>query len=56
MAADYIPRPDADFDSWHYMLRWVTATGLKGPWSETASVTIGAWMNVGASAAICGDS
>lgn len=26
----------------HYMLRWVTATGLKGPWSETASVTIGA--------------
>jgi len=25
----------------HYMLRWVTGTGLKGPWSETASITIG---------------
>ena len=26
----------------HYMLRWVTTTGEKGPWSETASATIGA--------------
>jgi hypothetical protein len=26
----------------HYWLRWVTATGLKGPWSDTASATIGA--------------
>ena len=26
----------------HYMLRWVATTGEKGPWSETASATIGA--------------
>lgn len=26
----------------HYILRWVNSTGEKGPWSETASVTIGA--------------
>ena len=26
----------------HYMLRWVSTTGEKGPWSETASATIGA--------------
>ncbi len=26
----------------HYMLRWVATTGKKGPWSETASATIGA--------------
>ena len=26
----------------HYMLRWVSTTGAKGPWSETASATIGA--------------
>jgi hypothetical protein len=26
----------------HYMLRWVNTTGDKGPWSETASATIGA--------------
>ena len=26
----------------HYMLRWVNTTGEKGPWSETASATIGA--------------
>ncbi len=26
----------------HYLLRWVNPTGQKGPWSETASVTIGA--------------
>ena len=26
----------------HYMLRWVGTTGEKGPWSETASATIGA--------------
>ena len=25
----------------HYMLRWVATTGEKGPWSETASATIG---------------
>jgi hypothetical protein len=24
----------------HYMLRWVSTTGEKGPWSETASATI----------------
>ena len=26
----------------HYMLRWVNTRGQKGPWSETASATIGA--------------
>jgi hypothetical protein len=26
----------------HYMLRWVSATGDKGRWSETASATVGA--------------
>ncbi len=26
----------------HYLLRWVNPTGEKGPWSETASVTVGA--------------
>ena len=25
----------------HYMLRWVATTGEKGPWSETASATVG---------------
>lgn len=25
----------------HYMLRWVSTTGEKGPWSETASATVG---------------
>ncbi|MCK4659314.1 MAG: hypothetical protein KAV82_07300 [Phycisphaerae bacterium] len=26
----------------HHMLRWIGTTGEKGPWSETASATIGA--------------
>jgi hypothetical protein len=26
----------------HYMLRWVSTKGQKGPWSETATATIGA--------------
>lgn len=26
----------------HYMLRWLNAKGQKGPWSETATATIGA--------------
>ncbi len=26
----------------HYLLRWVNSTGQKGPWSETATVTVGA--------------
>lgn len=26
----------------HHMLRWVSTTGEKGPWSETASATVGA--------------
>jgi len=26
----------------HYMLRWVNTKGEKGPWSETATATIGA--------------
>ncbi len=26
----------------HYILRWVNPTGQKGPWSETATATIGA--------------
>jgi hypothetical protein len=26
----------------HYMLRWVSTRGDKGPWSETVSATIGA--------------
>jgi hypothetical protein len=25
-----------------YMVRWVATTGKKGPWSETASATVGA--------------
>jgi len=25
----------------HYMLRWVSTTGEKGPWSETPSATVG---------------
>ena len=25
----------------HYMLRWTTRAGDKGPWSETVSATIG---------------
>ena len=25
----------------HYMLRWVSTRGDKGPWSETVSATIG---------------
>ncbi len=25
-----------------YMLRWIATTGERGPWSETASATIGA--------------
>ena len=26
----------------HYMLRWVNTSGETGPWSETATATIGA--------------
>jgi hypothetical protein len=26
----------------NYLLRWVNPTGEKGPWSETATVTVGA--------------
>jgi hypothetical protein len=26
----------------HYMLRWVSTSGEKGPWSETASATVAA--------------
>ncbi len=26
----------------HYMLRWVNSRGETGPWSETATATIGA--------------
>jgi hypothetical protein len=26
----------------HYLLRWVNSTGQKGPWSKTATATIGA--------------
>lgn len=39
---------DFDFDgadggeNAHYVLRWVNPTGEKGPWSETATATIGA--------------
>jgi hypothetical protein len=38
----------ADFDGAdgakqaHYMLRWVNTRGETGPWSETATATIGA--------------
>ena len=38
--ADY-PGGDANKIA-HYMLRWVNTRGDKGPWSETASATIGA--------------
>ncbi len=38
--ADY-PGEDAGKTA-HYMLRWVSTSGEKGPWSETASATIGA--------------
>ncbi|NOS99123.1 MAG: hypothetical protein HOP29_00670 [Phycisphaerales bacterium] len=26
----------------HYLLRWVNTRGEKGPWSETATATVGA--------------
>lgn len=26
----------------HYLLRWVNTKGEKGPWSETATATVGA--------------
>ena len=44
MAGDYIPHPDgADANKVaHYMLRWESTRGETGPWSETASATIGA--------------
>lgn len=35
------PRPDAG-QTVHYMLRWLSTRSEPGPWSETASVTIGA--------------
>ena len=35
------PGPDGGKTA-HYMLRWIATTGEKGPWSETASATIGA--------------
>ena len=35
------PRGDANKVA-HYMLRWLNTRGDKGPWSETASATIGA--------------
>ena len=38
--ADY-PGKDGG-ETAHYMLRWVSTGGAKGPWSETASATIGA--------------
>ena len=38
--ADY-PGTDGNKTA-HYMLRWVNTRGEKGPWSETASATIGA--------------
>jgi hypothetical protein len=38
--ADY-PGEDAGKTA-HYMLRWVSTSGEKGPWSETASATIAA--------------
>ena len=28
----------------HYVHPWVATTGEKGPWSETASATIGTWQ------------
>ena len=44
MASDYIPGADgADGNKVaHYMLRWESTRGETGPWSETASATIGA--------------
>ena len=53
---DYMPSADGSFDAWqanfvtyatankvaHYMLRWESTRGETGPWSETASATIGA--------------
>jgi len=35
------PGPDGGKNA-HYVLRWVNTTGEKGPWSETATATIGA--------------
>jgi hypothetical protein len=31
----------------HYLLRWVTHHGDKGPWSETVSATIAGWYDEG---------
>ena len=51
MANDCIPRGGAEFTDFdgadggkqaHYMLRWVNTRGETGPWSETATATIGA--------------
>ena len=52
---DYIPAPDGRRTPYvaafagvdgnkvaHYMLRWESTRGQPGPWSETASATIGA--------------
>ena len=41
MAGDYIPRPDRDFDAWQ--ANFISYASETGPWSETASATIGAW-------------
>ena len=37
----------------HYMLRWESTRGETGPWSETASATIGAYTRPGPGA-LCG--
>jgi hypothetical protein len=48
LAVDTRTPPTTDFDGAdggkqaHYMLRWVNTRGETGPWSETATATIGA--------------
>jgi len=40
--ADYPVEDGGKGKATHYMLRWAATTGEKGPWSKTASATIGA--------------
>ena len=48
--AEFIPRTPYTLDlegqdggkTAHYMLRWESTRGEPGPWSETASATVGA--------------
>lgn len=40
--ADEFTDPDGGKTA-HYMVRWLSARSEAGPWSETASATVGIW-------------